>query len=83
MKITKQQLKQLIKEELAVLEEGLDLGRLAGGAVDDTHLMLLETAERYRVIAEAKPEYAGQLMEARIKNLHAAFKRMVMRFRVK
>jgi len=80
MKITKQQLHRLIQEEIDALEENLDLGRLAGHAVDDTHLLLLETAERYRAIVEANPELADSFVNStRIVNLHASFKRMAMR----
>ena len=44
MKITKSQLKQIIKEEL-------DLASLAAGSHDDYHMLLLETAELYKELA--------------------------------
>jgi hypothetical protein len=70
MKITKSQLKQIIKEEL-------DLARLAGGAVDDYHLLLLETAELYGKLASMYPDQ--DFLNDRIKNLHASFSRMYKR----
>ena len=81
MKITKQQLKQLIREELAVFEETLDLGALAGGAEDDNHLMLLETAARYEAIAKVKPGWAAGYGST-IKRIHAMFRRVSLRLKL-
>jgi|6_EtaG_2_1085325.scaffolds.fasta_scaffold01033_16 hypothetical protein len=75
MRLTKSKLRQLIKEEISAIEERLDLGRLAGGAIDGNHLFLLETAERYRAIVEADPRYA-ETLSAKIKSIHSLIKRI-------
>ena len=74
MKITKSQLKQIIKEEL-------DLTRLAGRAVDDGHLLLLETAELYKELTIMRPD--EDFLVDRIALLHASFKRMYRRAKIK
>ena len=74
MKITKSQLKQIIKEEL-------DLTRLAGPAVDDYHLLLLQTAELYKELTNMYPEQ--DFLHDRIKRLYASFFRMHRRAKIK
>jgi len=63
--------RQRLEQEHSNLEEP-DLGALAGGAIDDTHLLLLETAELYRVLSQDNP---GQ-EDRRVVNLHASYMRM-------
>ena len=67
MKITKSQLKQIIKEEISLVD-----------TVDDYHMMLLKTAERYAKLAEAYPD--KDFMLTQIRNLHAMFANMEKNF---
>ena len=67
MKITKSQLKQIIKEEISLVD-----------TVDDYHMMLLKTAERYAKLAEAYPD--KDFMLTQIRNLHAMFANIEKRF---
>ena len=74
MKITKSQLKQIIKEEL-------DLASLAAGSHDDYHMLLLETAELYKELATMYPD--EDFLNDRIENLHASFSRMYRRAKLR
>tara|TARA_R100000426_G_scaffold76851_1_gene54356 strand:- start:52 stop:273 length:222 start_codon:yes stop_codon:yes gene_type:complete len=60
MKITKQQLKQIIKEEIN-----------AANTVDDYHTMLLKTAERYAKLSKAYPD--RDFLLTQINKLHSLF----------
>jgi len=60
MKITKEQLKQIIKEEIN-----------ATNAVDDYHMMLLKTAERYAKLSETYPN--RDFLLTQINRLHSLF----------
>jgi hypothetical protein len=60
MKITKEQLKQIIKEEIN-----------AADAVDDYHMMLLEIAEKYAKLAKTYPDRDFFLTQ--INKLHSLF----------
>ena len=79
MKLSKEFLKELVRETMD--EETLDLGALAGSSEDDNHLMLLETAARYKAIAKAKPEWADELGGS-IKQIYNMFKRTSRRLRL-
>ena len=74
MKITKTQLKQIIKEEL-------DLTRLAGPAVNDYHFLLLEIAELYKQLTIMRPD--EDFLHDKIERLHASFTRMHRRATIK
>ena len=60
MKITKEQLKQIIREEITVAD-----------AVDDYHMMLLKTAERYAKLSKAYPD--RDFLLTQINKLHSLF----------